>query len=454
MCGIVGILGTTPVAPLIVDALKRLEYRGYDSAGIATLESGHLDAPARRGQAAQPRSAAARAAARRATSASATPAGRRMAGPTERNAHPHATDQRRRRAQRHHREFPRAARASCRRRLRASRRRPTPRSWPISSRARCAAGNDPVEAVARDAAAAARRLRARLPVRRRGGSADRRAPGRAARRRLWRGRDVSGLRRPRAGALHRRDHLSGGRRLGGPDAARAPSSATPPATRRRARSARSRSAGAAWSTRATTAISWPRKSTSSPRSSATRSPTTSTWRPGACALPFELPFDLATTLERLTISACGTAYYRRPRRQILVRALRPAAGRDRCRLGVPLPRGAARARRAGALHLAVGRDGRHAGGAALRQGAGPARSLVGRQRADLDHRARERRRGADLGRPGDRRRLDQGVHLPARGAGLPRDRGRAARAAPSSRRRERCARARADRRAGPDGARR
>ena len=39
MCGIVGILGTTPVAPLLIDALRRLEYRGYDSAGIATLKS-------------------------------------------------------------------------------------------------------------------------------------------------------------------------------------------------------------------------------------------------------------------------------------------------------------------------------------------------------------------------------------------------------------------------------
>ena len=43
MCGIVGIVGTRPVAPLIVDALKRLEYRGYDSAGVATLENGSLD---------------------------------------------------------------------------------------------------------------------------------------------------------------------------------------------------------------------------------------------------------------------------------------------------------------------------------------------------------------------------------------------------------------------------
>jgi glucosamine--fructose-6-phosphate aminotransferase (isomerizing) len=42
MCGIVGIVGQTPVAPLIIDALKRLEYRGYDSAGVATVEHGEL----------------------------------------------------------------------------------------------------------------------------------------------------------------------------------------------------------------------------------------------------------------------------------------------------------------------------------------------------------------------------------------------------------------------------
>src|SRR5215212_12273923 len=43
MCGIVGIIGKTPVAPQVVEALKRLEYRGYDSAGVATLESGRLE---------------------------------------------------------------------------------------------------------------------------------------------------------------------------------------------------------------------------------------------------------------------------------------------------------------------------------------------------------------------------------------------------------------------------
>ncbi|RDI56780.1 glutamine--fructose-6-phosphate transaminase (isomerizing) [Microvirga subterranea] len=43
MCGIVGIVGRSPVAEQIVEALRRLEYRGYDSAGVATLENGRLD---------------------------------------------------------------------------------------------------------------------------------------------------------------------------------------------------------------------------------------------------------------------------------------------------------------------------------------------------------------------------------------------------------------------------
>ena len=43
MCGIVGIIGQNPVATDLVDALRRLEYRGYDSAGIATVENGHLE---------------------------------------------------------------------------------------------------------------------------------------------------------------------------------------------------------------------------------------------------------------------------------------------------------------------------------------------------------------------------------------------------------------------------
>ncbi len=43
MCGIVGVLGEHEAAPILVEALKRLEYRGYDSAGIATVNDGRLD---------------------------------------------------------------------------------------------------------------------------------------------------------------------------------------------------------------------------------------------------------------------------------------------------------------------------------------------------------------------------------------------------------------------------
>ncbi|MBB3658664.1 glucosamine--fructose-6-phosphate aminotransferase (isomerizing) [Rhizobium sp. BK650] len=43
MCGIVGIVGNMPVAGRLVDALKRLEYRGYDSAGVATIHEGVMD---------------------------------------------------------------------------------------------------------------------------------------------------------------------------------------------------------------------------------------------------------------------------------------------------------------------------------------------------------------------------------------------------------------------------
>ncbi|MCC7035196.1 MAG: glutamine--fructose-6-phosphate transaminase (isomerizing) [Acidobacteria bacterium] len=43
MCGIIGYIGSKPVVPVILDGLKRLEYRGYDSAGIAVVDAGRLD---------------------------------------------------------------------------------------------------------------------------------------------------------------------------------------------------------------------------------------------------------------------------------------------------------------------------------------------------------------------------------------------------------------------------
>ena len=51
MCGIVGVIGAEPAAPLLLEALRRLEYRGYDSAGIATLVDGRHRASAGAGQA-------------------------------------------------------------------------------------------------------------------------------------------------------------------------------------------------------------------------------------------------------------------------------------------------------------------------------------------------------------------------------------------------------------------
>ena len=70
--------------------------------------------------------------------------------------------------------------------------------------------------------------------------------------------------------------------------------------------------------------------------------------------------------------------------------------------------------------------------------------LSDRQRADLEHRARKRHRDADARRTGDRRRLDQGVHLPAGGAGRAGDR-RRPRARRARRKRREDAGARADR---------
>jgi glucosamine--fructose-6-phosphate aminotransferase (isomerizing) len=91
MCGIVGIVGKGAATPLLVDGLKRLEYRGYDSAGVATLVNGHIER----------RRASGRIAALE-DRVNAEPLGGRTGiahtrwathgAPVENNAHPHATD--------------------------------------------------------------------------------------------------------------------------------------------------------------------------------------------------------------------------------------------------------------------------------------------------------------------------------------------------------------------------
>jgi glutamine---fructose-6-phosphate transaminase (isomerizing) len=91
MCGIVGILGTSAVAGPIVEALKRLEYRGYDSAGIATLENGRLTRRRAEGKLRNLEARLAEAPLKGAIGIGHT----RWAThgkPTEANAHPHASD--------------------------------------------------------------------------------------------------------------------------------------------------------------------------------------------------------------------------------------------------------------------------------------------------------------------------------------------------------------------------
>jgi glucosamine--fructose-6-phosphate aminotransferase (isomerizing) len=92
MCGIVGILGREPVAGQLVDALKRLEYRGYDSAGVATLENGGTLTRRR----AEGKLSALESRLEREPLQGAIGIGHTRwathGKPTENNAHPHATD--------------------------------------------------------------------------------------------------------------------------------------------------------------------------------------------------------------------------------------------------------------------------------------------------------------------------------------------------------------------------
>jgi glucosamine--fructose-6-phosphate aminotransferase (isomerizing) len=91
MCGIIGIIGKSDAAPLLLEGLKRLEYRGYDSAGVATLVNGHIDRRRAEGKLANLETVLTR----RPLPGSIGIGHTRWAThgrPNETNAHPHATD--------------------------------------------------------------------------------------------------------------------------------------------------------------------------------------------------------------------------------------------------------------------------------------------------------------------------------------------------------------------------
>nr|MDQ3879117.1 glutamine--fructose-6-phosphate aminotransferase [Actinomycetota bacterium] len=50
MCGIVGYVGDSQALPVLLDGMRRLEYRGYDSAGVAIVEDGHMSVERKAGQ--------------------------------------------------------------------------------------------------------------------------------------------------------------------------------------------------------------------------------------------------------------------------------------------------------------------------------------------------------------------------------------------------------------------
>ena len=90
MCVIVGVISSRQVAPLILDSLHRLEYRGYDSAGIATLANGHIERRRAEGKLSNLAVALARSPLVGTTGIGHTRWATHGA-PTESNAHPHAT---------------------------------------------------------------------------------------------------------------------------------------------------------------------------------------------------------------------------------------------------------------------------------------------------------------------------------------------------------------------------
>ena len=414
MCGIVGYAGPREAGPLLIEGLKRLEYRGYDSAGIATLSNGGFTihrSPGKLGNLVEKLAGA--------PAAGATGIGHTRwathGRPTEINAHPQ-TDCTRHRSSSSTTASSRTSRSARRRSRRpatGSRARPTPRSSPTRSRPRSRATSS------RPCARRCKTLTGAYAVvvssSREPGVLVDRALGPADRPRARRRRELRRLGPGRARALDARRHLPRGRGRG--------------ARRREGRPRPQRREGARLE-RPVHRILWDAVAAEK-----------GGYRHFMAKEIHEQPTAIAETLGGKVSLETGELYLDSPlltperveglrpgpaarvrhlvalgaRRQVPDRGHGADSGRGRLRQRVPLPPAGRGRADADDRHLAVRRDGRH-GGRAVGGAALGLSDRGDRQRARKPDRADGGRRLRDARGPRDRRRLDQGLHDAARRA--------------------------------------
>ena len=403
----------------LVAGLRKLEYRGYDSAGsrspIRSDEGGPLP-----GQAVGAREAGRRRSRRPARWASATRAGRRTAGPSEENAHPHKVGAGRGRPQRHHREPPRAARARSRRAgatftsetdteivahlideaLQAG--APT---WSRRCARRCARSRAPTRSsvMSDDAPGPDRRRQERL----------------AAGGRPRRGRELPRLRRPAHPRAHARGDLPRGRRDRRAHARRAIELTDLDGRRRSTRAPKTITWDAAQAEKGGYKHFMLKEIHEQPRAIA------DTLRGAAAARDATTPTSTASsvdvaTLRRVVLRRVRHLVPRGAGRQVPDRGAGAHPVRGRAGQRVPLPRPGRRPRRPGRRHLAVGETADTL--AAVKEAkARGARVLAICNVVDSAIPRAARRRALHPRRARDRRRVDQVLHRAAGGAGAARD---------------------------------